>query len=171
MMNQKDAVYQATYNVLADNDITFEDHSDITEVMTKEYRTLIICIVCEGFKAGEVQFKDTPANKEKLGDDGKLKEYVSGLVSNWHRKDKRFNGNTTYKLKNPGSRAGQGDEQLKALRALYKQFKGVDDGKATEIQTAIDTRVGQIRTEKAKQVQVNIDALPAELVESLGLTK
>ena len=169
-MKQNEAVYSATMSVLEDNDIQFEDGDNINTLITPDMRQDVIGIVMEGFKTGKVDFKDTPANKEKLANDTKLKEYVSGLVSNWYRKDLRLNGGEKYAAKNPGSRAGQGDDQLKAMRALSKQYKGVDEDRYATIETAIATRVEQIRAEKAKQVQVNIDVLPADLVKSLGLT-
>src|SRR5665213_1962213 len=49
------------------------------------------------------------------------KDYVPGMVSNWIRKDLRLNGGEKYETKNPGSRAGQGDDQLKNLKALKAQ--------------------------------------------------
>ena len=166
---QREAVYSATKNVLAEAGISFEDHQDnIKDVMTDDLRTSITSIIVESFKAGEVEFKDTPANKEKLADDSKLKSYVSGLVSNWYRKDKRFNQNVTYEAANPGSRAGQGDSQMKNLRLLKKQFEAA--GKDTkEIDEAIEARATVIKASKAKSIEVNLDEIPAELKETLGL--
>ncbi|NVM34073.1 MAG: hypothetical protein HWN81_00660 [Candidatus Lokiarchaeota archaeon] len=136
--------------------------------MTEDMRQSITSIICESFKAGEIDLKDTPANKEKLADDSKLKAYVSGLVSNWYRKDKRFNGNVTYVAANPGSRAGQGDSQMKNLRLLKKQFEAA--GKETkEIDAAIEKRSTELKAAKAKDIQVDLDKIPAELRASLGL--
>ena len=165
---QREAVYTATKNVLADNNIDFEDYSNISDVMTDELRKSITSIVVEGFKANEIEFKDTPANNEKLADESKLRSYVSGLVSNWFRKDKRFNGNIVYKAANPGSRAGQGDDQMKNLRLLKKQFEA--EGKdTTEIDEAIATRASEIKASKAKKIEVDLEAIPADLKETLGL--
>lgn len=169
-MSQREAVYTATHNVLTENEITFEDGQDISEVVTDTIRSSVHVIVCESFSSGNVEFKDTPSNAEKLANPAKLSSYVSGLISNWYRKDKRFNGNTTYQPKNPGSRAGQGDAQLKALRALFKQFNGVDANKTTLIQEQIDDRVTVIQAEKAKAIKVDLTALPSDLLEELGLS-
>ncbi len=136
--------------------------------MTDELRSSITAIIVESFKAGEVEFKDTPANKEKLANDSKLKSYVSGLVSNWFRKDKRFNGNTTYKAANPGSRAGQGDSQMKNLRLLKKQFEAAGKDSA-DIDSAISKRATEIKASKAKDINVDLNEIPAELKETLGL--
>lgn len=168
-MNQRDAVYNATMSVLSENGVEFEDFGQINEVMTKELREQVHTIVCESFTSGKVSFQDTPANKEKLSNPTKLSSYVSGLISNWYRKDKRFNGNTVYTPKNPGSRAGQGDPQLKALRALHKQYSGVDADQAAKIQTAIDTRVSEIQAEKAKANPIDLSVLDPELLADLGI--
>jgi hypothetical protein len=172
-INQREAVYATTKNVLKDAGIDFEDGGKIETVMTEELRIKITGIICEAFKKGEVELKDTPSNREKLESDSKLSSYVSGLVSNWYRKDKRFNGNEKYETKNPGSRAGQGDPQLKALRALHKQFVGVDNAKAKEIQGHIEARVKTIAEEKTKKAVADIDysVIDDDLLASLGLKK
>lgn len=167
MKKQSDAVYAATMSVLAEAGVSFEDGMNVEEVMTKEIRSKIHAIVCEGFRQGQIEFKDTPSNQEKLANPSKLSGYVSGLVSNWFRKDTRLNGGEKYVAKNPGSRAGSTDPQLKALRQLLTKFKGTE--KAVEIEKHINTRLAQIQAEKAKSFTVDISALPADLVESLGL--
>lgn len=169
-MNQREAVYSATKSVLKDASIAFEDGSDITEVMTKELRTAIIGIVCAGFSGGTIEFKDTPANKDKLADSSKLTSYTNGLVSNWFRKDQRFNGGVKHTAKNPGSRAHIGDPQLKALRQLRKQFEGTDEEKTAQITAAIDTRQGELDVERAKKVEIDMSVLPEELLSELGLS-
>jgi hypothetical protein len=168
--SQREAVYTATVNVLGENDVHFEDGMSIDSVMTDAIRASVHEIVCEGFSSGTVEFKDTPENAEKLANPAKLSSYVSGLISNWYRKDKRFNGNTTYTPKNPGSRAGQGDPQLKALRALSKQFQGVDQAKFDLITAQIESRVAAIQSEKAKHTIVDYSAIPADLLAELGLS-
>jgi len=166
--NQKEAVYTATKNVLAENEVQFEDFTNIKDVMTDEIRQSVTSILIEGFRNEEIELKDTPENKEKLADNSKMRSYVSGLVSNWYRKDKRFNGNIVYKAANPGSRAGQGDDQMKNLRLLKKQFEA--EGKATtEIDEAIATRASEIKASKAKKIEVDLEAIPADLKETLGL--
>ena len=107
-MNQREAVYSATKSVLKDATVSFEDGNNINTVMTEDFRKRIHAIVVSAFKEGKVEFKATASNDSKLANESELSSYVSGLISNWFRKDKRFNGNTTYSAKNPGSRAGQG---------------------------------------------------------------
>ena len=166
-MNQREAVYSATHSVLSDAGVHFEDFGQISDVMTKELRDKVHAIVCESFRQGEVSFKDTASNREKMSSDSKLNTYVSGLISNWYRKDKRFNGNTTYQPKNPGSRAGQGDAQLKALRGLKRKFAGTE--KESIIDAQINERLEAIQTERAKKIEVDLSVLPEGLAEELGL--
>lgn len=164
---QREAVFAATMSVLADAGITFEEGSDVSTVMSKDIRQSIQAILVEGFKQGTIEFEKTPSNDEKLASPAKLNQYVSGLVSNWFRKDTRMNGGEKYQAKNPGSRAGASDPQLKALRQLAGQFKGTD--KEHVITAQIEQRLAAINAEKAKHVTVDISALPPELVAKLGL--
>ena len=168
-MNQREAVYSATKSVLKDATVSFEDGNNINTVMTEDFRKRIHAIVVSAFKEGKVEFKATASNDSKLANESELSSYVSGLISNWFRKDKRFNGNTTYSAKNPGSRAGQGDPQLKALRQLAKQFSGVDEAKAKEINAHIEARIKVVGAEKAKKIDIDLSQIPAELKTTLGL--
>ena len=170
-MKQKDAVYQAIKSVFSDNGVHFEDGMDV-QLMFKEnpsYRDAAHAIVTEGFTSGTIELSDTPENKAKLSNSALLSSYVSGLISNWCRKDSRLNGNTKYSPKNPGSRVGSTDPELKALRALAKQFQGVDTEKFEKITAEIDRRVSTIQAERAKKVEIDYSVLPADLLEDLGL--
>ena len=168
-MNQREAVYTITHSILKEHGVTFEDGDNISSVMTDEYRKQIIEAIVTSFQSGKIDFKDTQANQEKLGDVSKLRSYTSGLVSNWFRKDPRFNGNVKYEAKNPGSRAGQGDAQMKNLRLLKKQYEGTD--KVKDIDAAIADRTAELRAAKAKKVEVDYTAIPEELKEALGITE
>jgi len=167
-MKQREAVYSATINALQESGIKFEKGMDVNKVMTKDIRTKIISIVEAGFKAGTVTFKDNVGNNEKMSDPSKLHAYVIGLVNNWHRKDKELNGGTQYAPKNPGSRTGLQDQQLKALRAVRTQFADQPE-KLAKIQEAIDSRIVTLKMGKATKVSFNSADLPTELAEALGI--
>jgi hypothetical protein len=161
---QRNAVFVAICNVLGTNEFS----GPVT--LPKDKRDSVQAILCEGFRAGTIEFENTPSNAEKLASDAKLKAYVSGLVSNWIRKDERLNGGGKYEIKNPGSRAGQSDEQMKTLRALKKQFAGTD--KEAVVDAQIEKRRMEIASTKSKSVALTpeqIAALPADVRESLGL--
>jgi hypothetical protein len=151
-MTQKEAVFQAITNVLAENGVDFQEGMDVKPVLTREMRAQVNTILFSGFREGKIA-AETEFN------DSDLKSYVSGLQSNWVRKDKRLNGNTKYEAKNPGSRVGQGDAQLKALRALLSTKSDADE--RAEIQGYIDARIAEVG--KSKTVTINVDALPEEL--------
>lgn len=144
-MSQKEAVFSAVTNVCGLKDGPY--------VLTKEERTSVNQILFEGFKSGNITFS------EDLPNDVELKAYVSGLQSNWLRKDKRLNGGTAYVAKNPGSRKGSSDPQIKAMRALLATR--TDETERAEIQAFIDARMTQIKP--VKTVSINVSDLPVEL--------
>jgi hypothetical protein len=143
-MSQKEAVFQAVTNVCGECDVY---------TPSKEQRAQINLILFEGFKSGTVEL-----DGEKSDSD--LKGYVSGLTSNWLRKDKRLNGGIAYTAKNPGSRAGSSDPQLKAMRALLSTL--TTETERTEVQAYIDARVTEIAATKQAKT-VDFSALPADL--------
>jgi hypothetical protein len=104
--------------------------------------------------------------------DDLAKKYVPGLLNNWLRKDTRLNGGTIYKIKNPGSRAGAGDEKIKEMNKLMTQFQ-IDPEKFADkipiLQKAIDVRKAEIAKEKAKTVKIDLSVLPEELLNELDL--
>jgi hypothetical protein len=142
---QKDAVFSAVCAVRGSTEF-----SGAVE-LTKEERGTVQASLVAGFQAGEIAFQGDAT------DTAKLTAYVSGLVSNWLRKDKRLNGNVAYVAKNPGTRTGSGDESLKAMRTLLSATTETDA--RAEIQAAIDARVAELKPKKV----INVDALPESL--------
>jgi len=151
-MNQKSAVYSAVTSVLSEAGIHFEDGMNISGVMTKELRAQVNAILVSGFKAGSIEL-------DREFSDSELKAYVSGLQSNWLRKDKRFNGNTQYVAKNPGSRQGSSDVVLKNLKALRSTLSDPND--IAEVDAHIQARLAEIKP--SKTVSIDFSALPADL--------
>lgn len=149
-MNQKEATFQAIVNVTGHD----ENGECGPLVITKEQRAQVNMILFEGIRNGSIEM-DT----EKT--DADLKQYVSGLISNWIRKDVRLNGGVKYAAKSPGSRAGSTDPQLKALRVLISK-PGLTDTEKAEIQVYIDTRLSELSASKMKAT-VDFSALPTEL--------
>ena len=168
-VNQRQAVYVATMNVLAEHEIPFDDGQagGAEKVVTKDMRASIVDGISLAILNGEVEM--STEGKAKYNDLKKMKTYVSGLVSNWFRKDPRLNGNTKHQAKNPGSRAGAGDEQIKALKTLLT-VKAGDAEAVAAIEQAIEARKTEISA--SKQVELTpamIECLPAELKTKLGL--
>jgi hypothetical protein len=148
-MTQKEAVFQAVTNVCQSADGVYSP--------TKEQRGQVNNILFAGFREGSIEL-------EREYTDSELKAYVSGLQSNWLRKDKRLNGNTKYEAKNPGSRTGSTDAQVKAMRILLSTK--TDASERAEIQSFIDKRVAEIKP--SKSVTINVSDLPAELQHMVG---
>ena len=148
-MSQKEAVFKAVTEVCGFQDGAYTP--------TKEQRASVNQILFEGFKSGTIEL-DTEKS------DSDLKGYVSGLQSNWLRKDKRLNGNTKYVAQNPGSRAGSTDPQIKAMRVLLSTQD--DPAKRAEIEAHIARRLAEIKP--AKTVTIDVDALPEELRHLVG---
>ena len=166
MSNQKSAVYSAVEEVIG----TIEGQV----ILTKDQRHQVIAKVTNGMIAGEVELSDDA--KAKFDTDKKIQNYVGGLVNNWLRKDLRLNGGTKPEAKNPGTRVGSGDDQLKAMRVLRKQLVAAGDvDKVAEVDAAMETRAAELKAEKtvAKKAAtipvVDTASIPAELLEMLGM--
>lgn len=145
MVKQKDAVFQAVCAVRGSTEFSAPVE------LTKEERAQVQTALVAGFQDGSIAFQGDATDSTKLA------SYVSGLVSNWLRKDRRLNGNVAYVAKNPGTRTGSGDESLKAMRTL---LGATTDAEArAEIQAEIDKRVSELKPKKT----INTSALPESL--------
>jgi hypothetical protein len=145
-MTQKEAVFSAVTNTVAQDD-------DGSYKPTKEERGVVNNILFESFKEGKINYDG------ELPSDTDLKSYVSGLQSNWLRKDTRLNGGVKYVAKNPGSRAGSADPQIVAMRRLLSKVETKED--RANIQAHIDRRLAEVKPTKV--VSIDINSLPEEL--------
>jgi hypothetical protein len=143
MMNQRQAVFAAILAVVP------EIKGPVT--LSKEQKEVVYKTLQEQFLAKQVTYEGelTPEN---------VRKYIPGLVNNWVRKDTRLNGGGKYVPKNPGSRAGSGDQSLKAMRTLLTQTTDADA--RAEIEQAIKERQAAIAKPKN---EVKVDALPEHL--------
>ena len=128
-ISQKEAVYVAVSAVLQQNGITFTPGQNVASLMTRELRAQVNQRLFSAFKSGTVKLEHEYSDTD-------LKAYVSGLQSNWLRKDTRFNsdGVSTKKKKVV-------DPQLKALYSLMEIAPETD---RPEIQVHIDARLAEI---------------------------
>ena len=150
-MTQKEAVYSAICSVTG---FTGEGTLEIS----KEQRAQVNAILFEGFRSGKIQL-------DREFSDSDLKGYVSGLQSNWIRKDKRLNGGVQYQAKNPGSRAGSTDPELKAMKALMSTLDNPAD--RAEVQKHIDAKIATLNAAKQAKT-VDFSSLPADLRAKFG---
>lgn len=152
MKSQKQAVYEVVTTM-------FEVEPGVPVHMDKSQKDEVIAVLMSGFTSKQIQYAGS------LPDGKELRNYCSGLLNNWLRKDTRLNGGTAYVAKNPGSRTGSTDPQIKAMKALLATR--TDAAERAEIQSFIDARIAQIKP--AKSVTVNADDLPAELRAKLKI--
>lgn len=152
---QKEAVFNAVTNVLAEAGISINEGEDFGPHLTRELRAQVTGVLAEGFNNGTISLDKT------FEDEAALRTYCSGVTSNWLRKDKRLNGGVKYIAKNPGSRVGSGDASLKAMRLLLSTVSS--DSDRVEIQAAIDARVSEIKVSRRPAAVIDADALPESL--------
>ncbi len=135
-MTQKDAVFTTVVSVLSDSGIAFEPgREDVSLVLTRELRASINNVLVSGFTSGGIPL-DTKFDSEM-----ELRSYVSGLVSNWVRKDKRLNGGLAIAVK---AAPKFDDPQLKALRQLLAANS--DPAQKAEIKIFIKKRIAELST-------------------------
>lgn len=154
MQSQKQSVFVAVTSVLG----LGLDHKGLVS-LTKEQRKTVIDMVTDSIVSGETEFSEEAKVKYPTRDD--VKGYVNGMVSNWLRKDTRLNDGNKYETKNPGSRAGSGDEVLKNLKALRATLSDKDHIAAVDEE--IKKRTEEIAAAKAKTVTINVDKIPEAL--------
>lgn len=160
-INQKEAVYVATMNYLAEQGISFDDGQtpSAKDVLGSDGRKAVISLVTQGFVVGEVTMSD--ASKEKYQTEESIRKYSSELVANWLKKDTRLNGGEKHTAKNPGSKAGSGDEVIRELKKL-RQLQADDAEAVTMIEDAIKARQAEIAP--AKVISIDTSKLPASLL-------
>jgi hypothetical protein len=91
-MKQSQATYNAIVSVLGSR--FTGDGMSVKEVLTSEDRKAIVALLVDGIRSGAVDAREGLRNR----DDQSLRNYCTGLVSNWVRKDKRLNGGIQYRF-------------------------------------------------------------------------
>jgi hypothetical protein len=150
VLGQKQAVFQAVTTVLG------QDEFDSAVSLTKDQKAQVRQMLFEGFRAGEISI-------DREYDDKGLNNYIGGLISNWLKRDTRFNGGVAYVAKNKGSRT---DPQIKEMTKLLNSAELSDEQKEL-VKATIEARRSEIKP--AKTVTVDFDKIPADLREMLGL--
>jgi hypothetical protein len=154
MVNQKQAVKSAVMSLFPDYQLGGE--VILADILTSEHKSKIKQMIVTGFLEGKIEMS-TEGQAKYFHNPTELGKYVVGLINNWVRKDPEFNNGIGYVSKNPGSRSGTGDDQLKALRALLKITASPEDRKT--IEQAIEQRVEEIKP----KVEIDFSALPESL--------
>ena len=150
-MSQKESVFTAVVSVIGEVDGVVN--------LNKDQRKQVIDCVTDSIQANETDFSTEARAKYTTRE--LIKGYVNGMVSNWLRKDTRLNGGEKYVTKNPGSRAGSGDEVLKNLKALKATLS--DAAHISAVDEEIEKRTTELAQAKAKTVVIDINKIPEEL--------
>ena len=145
MMTQRKAVFTAIVS-------TVEVVPGVAVQLDEKQKEQVHAKLFTMFSEGQVELRG-----ERTAD--WLRKYIPGLVNNWVRKDPNLNGNTKYTAKNPGSRTGSGDEQIKAMKALLQQ-PGLSEENIATITAAIEERKAAL---KPAPEPINVSALPESL--------
>ena len=157
-MKQRECVLVHVQNNVSEFGINWEINQDIKTAATKEFTTHIVDQVTSDILTGKCEMKN------KKSDEKETRRYVVGMVNDAFRKDRRLNGDQKYEFKNPGSRAGTGDEIIKTLRQHMKTI--ADPVLRTKIETEINSRVAAL---KPAAPVVDLSVLPADMLERLGI--
>jgi len=163
-MNQREGTVSTILLVLNERGVDYELNgpTPISDVLTDTDKANIRGLIIGLFQNGDMTFKDQPTTDKYLNDESELKKYVSGLVNNWIRKAKEFNGGNQYVAKNPGSRQHVGDETLRELKKLSAQCASDPEAMKT-IADEIVKRKAELELKKAKSIEINPDVLPEHL--------
>lgn len=153
-LTQKEAVFAAVTAYLEEQDKTYRD--DAAVELDREDRKTIIGMLSASMQEDGIELSEQKASK--MTEEKDYRDYASNILNNWTRKDTRLNGGETYTPKNPGSRQGAGDQQIKELKNLLK----LHPEQHAAIELAIDKRLSELAIErnKSKIAKVNFDLIP-----------
>jgi len=156
MLTQKEVVYNAVLSIMGSD---FKVGMNCGEWFKSrpDAKAKLHATVLEAFSSGSCGIKNAQ-------DD--MKVYVSGLISNHLKKDVRINGGEKYTAKNPGSRAGIVDPQVREARRLLKTLEEGSKGYA-RTEAFINARISELKASKLADC-IDTDALPEELKDLVG---
>ena len=157
-LGQKEAIYIAISSFLKENNRSFDDGEKLE--LSSEDRKTIVTMLVAAIEAGNVEFSVKSVNNYSTPE--KIRNYSTGLLSNWLRKDSRLNGGEKHSIKNPGSRVGSTDNILKSLKALKKELTNKKDHAA--IDKEIQKRINELQARKFEKLSIDIDNLPVHLL-------
>jgi len=155
--SQKEVVYATISAFMLESGKRF-DNGDKIELSPEDRKTIVTMIVA-AIDAGEMKF--SPEALAKHNSPEKVRNYSTGLLSNWLRKDKKLNGGNQHSIKNPGSRIGQNDDLIKSLKRLRKTLTNQKEIEA--INSELDLRVKQLKQQKTPII--NKADIPAHLIK------
>lgn len=156
-MNQREATVNCILSVLEERNVSYELNSPtpISQVLTSDDKEQVRTILFQMFQEQKIDFKD----KSKLEDTKYMTKYISGLVNNWVSKAPEFNCSNKHQAKNPGSRQGNQDPQIKEMKKLLSSTQ--DQTTREAIQSHITQRLLEIKP--VATVTIDASLLPDSL--------
>ena len=150
-VNQKDGVFNAVSEV-----VQVIDGEAV--VLTKDHKSTLIGMLATALEEGAIEVKE--AKRAKMTEAKHYREYASNILNNWTRKDPRLNGGVKYQPKNPGSRAGAGDDQVRELKKLKSTLS--DAEQIAKVDEAIEQRLAELKAERnqAKVQEIDFSLIP-----------
>ena len=149
MMNQKEAVYNATTSIVGKD---FKEGMNCGEYFKArpELKEKLIASLTSSFESGQWEIKNKQEN---------LKTYIIGVIANYFRKDIRLNGGTAYVPEKTGAR-GVSTPEIKALKQLLKTLtEGSKDFAA--VSAAIASESEKVKASRATST-IDTENLPEE---------
>lgn len=153
-ISQSDAVLATTKSVLGDR---YDPSVPVASIATDADRLAVAELLIEGFEQGEINL--SAEAREKFQSRRELKKYVSGLISNWWKKNPDLNGGGKYE---PKSQRVTNSAQIKNIMLLRERCSesGNEDGVAQ-----CDAMIAKIKAEAEvkKEKAIDVEKLPEEL--------
>lgn len=165
-MSQKEIIFNAIVEVAG-------SPVDNTISLTKDQRKEVAAILVQATVDGQIKINGKTKNYDFTTEEGmqNVENYWPGTIDNWLRKDTRLNGGVKYETKNPGSRAGMQNKQVKATRGYIKsleeaQANGEDVSEKLELATStLEKLLAEEAIKRAEKLRkkYSADDLPEEL--------
>jgi hypothetical protein len=155
-VNQKEAVFNTVTSFLNEQGKSVIDGEAV--MLEREDKRTIIGMLATSLEANEIEVSE--AKQAKMTEDKHYRDYASNILNNWSRKDTRLNGGEKYQTKNPGSRAGAGDDQVRELKKFRSTLSDADQ--IASVDKAIEERLTVLKAERnaAKVTEINFDLIP-----------
>jgi len=164
-LNQKEAVYSAIATYMSSKKRPMLSDSKIE--LDSDDRKTIVTMLIAAIHDGGIEFSVESIGKYDTPE--KMRNYSTGLLSNWVRKDPRLNGGEKHAIKNPGARLGHKDEILKNLKELKKAL--INKKEIAAVDKEIQNRINELQNEKRSLIPIDIKNIPVHLMHLVNQGK
>jgi hypothetical protein len=150
-ISQSDAVLAATLSVFGDR---YSPTVPIKSIASDADRQAVHALLIEGFQNGTIRLSD----KIDATNIKELNTYVSGLISNWWKKNPKLNGGVKYE---PQTSRPQASSPVKAIMALRMECEAKGNQEGVQ---QCDAYLAKLEAEMiAKKNAIDESKIPMEL--------